>query len=125
MVSLGAVSRLCVSKEPVRSKVTVSDDDIVRKAPRKRPLLLREDAAAVAAVGMMERRKKSDAAFVAIMVDLRSIYGNNESIIDAWPSAVSSFHTSTSQLSGEDGGSRRTGPREKGEKDPSHAPAEK
>ena len=55
MVSLGAESSLYVSKEPVRSKVTVSDEDIIRAAEAPlRPLLLR---AAAVATGTEHRKK--------------------------------------------------------------------
>ena len=55
MVLEGAVSRLCVSKEPVRSKVTESLDDMART-----PTLLMRGA---------ERRKNREAAFDAIIAD--------------------------------------------------------
>lgn len=56
MVSEGDVSRLCVSKEPVRSKVTVSED-MGRRAVR------REGVVAVA-----ERRRRREAALLANII---------------------------------------------------------
>ena len=75
MVSEGDVSRLCVSKEPVRSKVTVSED-MGRKAVR------REGMAAV-------RRTRREAPLLANIVCC--VWPLQSLIQMAWCSFVSNY----------------------------------